>query len=122
MPALLGTFRNFSAGPPVEQMSTSTILVSKRNTTMLAKVFSCAVVGLEGVPVEVEVDISQGLPSFQIVGLPDAAVQEAKERVRAAVKNSGATFPMKRLTVNLAPADIRKAGVGYDLPIAVGLL
>ncbi|HRC78027.1 MAG TPA: YifB family Mg chelatase-like AAA ATPase, partial [Kouleothrix sp.] len=89
---------------------------------MLAKVFSCAVVGLEGCPVEVEVDISQGLPSFQIVGLPDAAVQEAKERVRAAVKNSGATFPMKRLTVNLAPADIRKAGPAYDLPIAVGLL
>jgi magnesium chelatase family protein len=89
---------------------------------MLAKVFSCAVVGLEGVPVEVEVDISQGLPSFQIVGLPDAAVQEAKERVRAAVKNSGANFPMKRLTVNLAPADIRKAGPAYDLPIAIGLL
>jgi magnesium chelatase family protein len=89
---------------------------------MLSKVFSCAIVGLEGVPVEVEVDISQGLPSFQIVGLPDAAVQEAKERVRAAVRNSGANFPMKRLTVNLAPADIRKAGPAYDLPIAVGLL
>lgn len=89
---------------------------------MLAKVFSCAIVGLEGHPVEVEVDISQGLPSFQIVGLPDAAVQEAKERVRAAVKNSGASFPMKRLTVNLAPADIRKAGPAYDLPIAIGLL
>ena len=89
---------------------------------MLAKVFSCAVVGLEGLPVEVEVDISQGLPSFQIVGLPDAAVQEAKERVRAAVKNSGSTFPMKRLTVNLAPADVRKAGPAYDLPIAIGLM
>jgi magnesium chelatase family protein len=89
---------------------------------VLAKVCSCAVVGLEGVPVEVEVDISQGLPSFQIVGLPDAAVQESKERVRAAVKNSGNSFPMKRLTVNLAPADIRKAGPAYDLPIAVGLL
>jgi magnesium chelatase family protein len=89
---------------------------------MLAKVYSCAVVGLEGVPVEVEVDISQGLPSFQIVGLPDASVQEAKERVRAAVRNSGANFPLKRLTVNLAPADIPKAGPSYDLPIAVGLL
>src|SRR5262249_10614223 len=89
---------------------------------MLAKVYSCAVVGLEGLPVEVEVDISQGLPSFLIVGLPDAAVQESKERVRAAVKNSGATFPLKRLTVNLAPADVRKAGPSYDLPIAVGLL
>jgi magnesium chelatase family protein len=89
---------------------------------VLAKVYSCAVVGLEGMPVEVEVDISQGLPSFLIVGLPDAAVQESKERVRAAVKNSGANFPMKRLTVNLAPADLRKAGPAYDLPIAVGLL
>jgi magnesium chelatase family protein len=90
--------------------------------SVLAKVISCAVVGLDGVPVEVEVDISQGLPSFQIVGLPDAAVQESKERVRAAVRNSGFSFPMKRLTVNLAPADIRKAGPAYDLPIAVGLL
>src|SRR6266508_2696579 len=90
--------------------------------SVLAKVYSCAVVGLEGVPVEVEVDISQGLPSFQIVGLPDAAVQESKERVRPAVRNSGFSFPMKRLTVNLAPADIRKAGPAYDLPIAVGLL
>ncbi len=89
---------------------------------MLAKVYSCAVVGLEGMPVEVEVDISNGLPSFLIVGLPDAAVQESKERVRAAVKNSGATFPMKRLIVNLAPADLRKAGPAYDLPIAIGLL
>jgi magnesium chelatase family protein len=89
---------------------------------VLAKVYSCAVVGLEGLPVEVEVDISQGLPSFLIVGLPDAAVQESKERVRAAVKNSGASFPLKRLTVNLAPADVRKAGPAYDLPIAIGLL
>src|SRR5215213_8518471 len=90
--------------------------------SVLAKVISCAVVGLDGVPVEVEVDISQGLPSFQIVGLPDTAVQESKERVRAAVRNSGASFPMKRLTVNLAPADLRKVGPSYDLPIAVGLL
>src|SRR5512147_3061773 len=93
-----------------------------REHDMLAKVYSCAVVGLEGVPVEVEVDISQGLPSFLIVGLPDAAVQESKERVRAAVRNSGGNFPMKRLTVNLAPADLRKAGPSYDLPIAIGLL
>ena len=64
---------------------------------MLAKVYSCAVVGLEGVPVEVEVDISQGLPSFQIVGLPDAAVQESKERVRPAVRNSGFTFPIEKV-------------------------
>jgi magnesium chelatase family protein len=89
---------------------------------MLAKVLTCAVVGLEGAIVEVEVDISPGLPSFTIVGLPDAAVQEAKERVRAAIRNSGCTFPMKRIVVNLAPADLKKAGPAYDLPIAVGIL
>ena len=89
---------------------------------MLAKVRSCAVVGMEGAIVEVEVDISSGLPSFTVVGLPDAAVQEAKERVRAAVRNSGFSFPMKRIVVNLAPADLKKAGPAYDLPIAVGIL
>jgi len=89
---------------------------------MLAKVTSCAVVGLEGAIVEVEVDISSGLPSFTIVGLPDKAVQEARERVRAAIKNSGYTFPNRRITVNLAPADLKKEGPAYDLPIAVGIL
>jgi len=89
---------------------------------MLAKVTTCAVVGLEGAIVEVEVDISPGLPSFTIVGLPDAAVQEARERVRAAIRNSGCTFPMKRIVVNLAPANLKKAGPAYDLPIAVGIL
>jgi magnesium chelatase family protein len=89
---------------------------------MLAKVKTSAVVGLEGAIVEVEVDISPGLPSFTIVGLPDAAVQEARERVRAAIKNSGFAFPMKRIVVNLAPADLKKAGPAYDLPIAVGIL
>jgi magnesium chelatase family protein len=89
---------------------------------MLAKVMSCATVGLEGVIVEVEIDISPGLPSFTIVGLPDTAVQEARERVRAAIRNSNFTFPMKRIVVNLAPADLKKAGPAYDLPIAVGIL
>jgi magnesium chelatase family protein len=89
---------------------------------MLAKVSSGAVVGLDGAIVEVEVDISSGLPAFTIVGLPDAAVQEARERVRAAIRNSGCTFPMKRIVVNLAPADLKKAGPAYDLPIAVGIL
>lgn len=89
---------------------------------MLAKVTSCAVVGLDGALIEVEVDISRGLPSMTIVGLPDAAVQESRERVRAAIKNSGLPFPAERLTVNLAPADIRKAGPAYDLPIALGIL
>ncbi len=90
---------------------------------MLAKVFSGATVGLESVPIEVEVDIaSQGLPSFTIVGLPDKAVEEAKERVRSALKNSGADFPPKRITVNLAPADLPKEGPGFDLPMALGIL
>ena len=89
---------------------------------MLAKVRTCAVVGLEGAIVEVEVDISPGLPSFTIVGLPDTAVQEAKELVRSAIRNSGCAFPMKRIVVNLAPAHLKKAGPAYDLPIAVGIL
>jgi magnesium chelatase family protein len=90
---------------------------------MLARVFSSAVVGLDGVPVEVEVDIqSQGLPSFTIVGLPDKAVEEAKERVRSPIKNTGCEFPQKRMTVNLAPADLPKEGASYDLPIALGIL
>ena len=89
---------------------------------MLAIANTCAVVGLDGYIVKVEVDISPGLPTFTIVGLPDTAVQEARERVRAAVRNSGCEFPMRRITVNLAPADLRKAGPAYDLPIAVALL
>ena len=89
---------------------------------MLASVRSGAIVGLDGAIVEVEVDISPGLPNFTIVGLPDTAVQEARERVRAAIRNSGSTFPMKRIVVNLAPADLKKAGPAYDLPIAVGIL
>jgi len=89
---------------------------------MLAKVTSCAVVGLDGAIIEVEVDISPGLPSFTIVGLPDTGVQEARERVRAAIRNSGCSFPTRRITVNLAPADLKKAGPAYDLPIAIGIL
>jgi len=90
---------------------------------MLAKVLSSAVVGLDAVPIEVEIDIAaQGLPSFTIVGLPDKAVEEAKERVRSAIRNSGADFPAKRITVNLAPADLPKEGPSYDLPIALGIL
>src|SRR3990170_6289387 len=90
---------------------------------MLAKILSGAVVGLEATPVTVEVDIaSQGLPSFTIVGLPDKAVEESKERVRSAIKNSGADFPSTRIPVNLPPADLPKAGPAYDLPIALGIL
>jgi magnesium chelatase family protein len=90
---------------------------------MLAKVFSCAIVGLEAEIVEVEVDIIRGQPAFNLVGLPDAAVRESRDRVHSAIKNSGFTFPGgKRITVNLAPADLRKEGPAYDLPIAVGVL
>lgn len=90
---------------------------------MLAKILSGATIGLDSIPIEVEVDVaSQGLPSFTIVGLPNKAVEEAKERVRAALKNSGAEFPARRITVNLAPADIPKEGPAYDMPIALGLL
>jgi len=90
---------------------------------MLAKINSAAVVGLDAVPITVEVDIAaMGLPSFTIVGLPDKAVEESKERVRAALKNSGADLPPKRITVNLAPADLPKEGPAYDLPIALGIL
>ena len=90
---------------------------------MLARVLSAATVGLEGVLVQVEVDVSGGQePKIVVVGLPDAAVQESKERVRSAIRNSGARTPFGRITVNLAPADIRKEGPAYDLPIAVGVL
>jgi magnesium chelatase family protein len=89
---------------------------------MLAKVRSAAVVGLEGAIVEVEVDLSPGLPSFAIVGLADKAVQEARERVRSAIRNSYYKFPNRRITVNLAPADLKKEGPAYDLPIAIGIL
>jgi magnesium chelatase family protein len=89
---------------------------------VLAKVHAAAVLGLEGAIVEVEVDTSRGMPSFTIVGLPDTAVQESRERVQAAIKNAGMLFPRQRVTVNLAPADLRKEGPAYDLPIALGVL
>ncbi len=89
---------------------------------MLARIYSCAVIGLDGVLVEVEVDTSPGLPGMVIVGLPDTAVQESRERVQSAIKNTGLVFPRKRVTVNLAPASVRKEGPAYDLPIALGVL
>lgn len=88
----------------------------------LAKIKSASVVGLDAISIDVEADISNGLPTFKIVGLPDKAVEESRERVRAAIKNSGFTMPTRRLTINLAPADVKKVGPAYDLPIAVGLL
>lgn len=89
---------------------------------MLAKVLSSAVQGVDAYLVDVEVDIALGLPTFNTVGLPDVAVKESRDRVKAAIKNSGFEFPAKRITVNLAPADIKKEGVAFDLPTAVGIL
>jgi len=89
---------------------------------MLAKVMSSAVIGIDAYIVEVEVDISKGLPSFSTVGLPEGAVRESKERVKASIKNSGYQFPSDRITVNLAPADIKKEGSAFDLPMAIGIL
>src|SRR6476661_3845796 len=89
---------------------------------MLARVQSAAVLGVDAYLVDVEVDISNGLPSFSTVGLPHGAVKEGRERVSAALVNAGFIYPLKRITVNLAPADIRKDGSAFDLPIAVGIL
>lgn len=89
---------------------------------MLSKVLSSAVTGIDAYTVEVEIDITQGLPTFTTVGLPETAVKESKERVKSAIKNSGYSFPDDRITVNLAPADIKKDGTGFDLPIALGIL
>ena len=89
---------------------------------MLARVFSGALLGIEGLKIEVQVDLSGGLPRFDTVGLPEGAVRESKDRVKAALKNQGYPFPDGRIVVNLAPADFRKEGAGFDLPMAVGLL
>lgn len=89
---------------------------------MLAKVLSLGLKGIEGYKVDVETDVSNGLPHFEIVGLGDTAIKEAKERVRSAIKNSGYDYPVKRITINLAPADIKKEGSFYDLAIAVAIL
>lgn len=89
---------------------------------MLAKIFTGSTIGVDAYLVEVEVDISRGLPYFSTVGLPDSSVKESKDRVRSAVKNSGYTFPAKKITVNLAPAHIKKEGTTFDLPVAVGIL
>lgn len=89
---------------------------------MLARTRTLALHGVDALPVDVEIDIHRGLPAFSLVGLPDAAVRESRERVRAAIVNSGFEFPIKRITANLAPADLRKAGPGFDLAIAAAIL
>ena len=89
---------------------------------MLASLRSATLFGVEACPVHVEVDVSFGLPAFTMVGLPDASVRESRDRVKSAIRNSGFEFPAHRITVNLAPADVRKAGTAFDLPIALGIL
>ena len=89
---------------------------------MVSRIRSLGIKGVGGYEVSVECSVAQGLPGFEIVGLPDAAVREARDRVRAAIKNSGLKFPVSRLTVNLAPADTKKAGTVYDLPVLLGIL
>src|ERR1043166_4743786 len=89
---------------------------------MLACVRSAAVFGIEACPITIEVDVSFGLPAFTMVGLPDTSVRESRDRIRTAIRNSGFKFPEHRVTVNLAPGDVRKAGPSFDLPIALGVL
>jgi len=89
---------------------------------MLAKVMSACVIGIDAYPVDVEIDVANGLPSFSVVGLPDASIRESRDRIRSAIKNSNFTFPPGKITVNLSPADIKKEGAGFDLPIAIGIL
>ncbi len=89
---------------------------------MITKIMSCALLGIDGIPIDVEVDTSQGFPGFSIVGLPDNAVKESKERVRLSIRNSGFQFPQGKIVVNMAPADLKKEGSAYDLPTAIGLL
>lgn len=97
-------------------------IAGTEKNNMLAQIYSCGLMGIEGTIVTVEIDVISGLPSHVLVGLPDAGVKESKERVFSALKNSGFHYPMKRITINLAPADLKKEGPAYDLPIALGLL
>ena len=89
---------------------------------MFSKILSYGLIGLNGFKIDVEVDTNIGVPSYEIVGLPDAAVKESRERVRSAIKNSAFKFPQNKITVNLAPANVKKAGANFDLPIAVAIL
>ncbi len=101
---------------------TANILSYRGGDGMFAAVYGMTVLGLQAHLIRVEVDVSNGLPSFDIVGLPNVAVREARDRVRSAIRNSGYQFPLQRVTVNLAPADLPKVGAGLDLPIAIGIL
>ncbi len=112
--------RTLIESPPVSFYNS--LRLNYKESFVLAKVLSVAIVGLDAHLVEVEVDIGGGLPQFSIVGLPDPTVRESRDRVRAALKNTGFAFPVKKITVNLAPADLKKEGSGLDLAITVGIL
>jgi magnesium chelatase family protein len=103
-------------------LSSLACILLQESAPMLFKALSAAVFGIDAYPVEVEVDISAGLPNFTTVGLPDAAVRESRERIQSAIKNCGLEFPFQKITVNLAPADVKKEGSGFDLAIALGIL
>ncbi len=118
-PSLYPPSRALTAGFTVEQFNS---ISNKEGKSMLAKVNSFGILGLDAYPITIEVDVSRGLPSTTIVGLPDDSIRESKERVRSAIKNSGFQFPQDRITINLSPADIRKEGPSYDLAIALGIL
>src|SRR5690606_35060331 len=110
---------------PAQRIHTATVTTSRRRrewSFLLATIETRALVGLEGWRVDVEVDVANGLPGFHVVGLPGTAVRESCDRVRSALRNAGFDYPLKRITVNLAPADIRKVGPHFDLPIALGIL
>jgi hypothetical protein len=116
---------NVRSGPKSRQKVPSparSLRPDDRKVGAVARTLGCALWGLETALVTVEVDVANGLPHFAIVGLPDTAVQEARERVRAAIRNAGFEFPLRRVTVNLAPAERRKEGTGFDLPIALAIL
>ena len=89
---------------------------------MFTTINSASLAGIKALPVEVEVDVARGLPNFVVVGLADSAIKESKERIRAAIKNCGFKFPPRRITINLAPADLKKEGTALDLPAALGII
>src|SRR5438876_5066357 len=123
MKAETAIFRHsFGAKPLKTLMSRRCIAVCTSGNIVLACLRTAAVFGVDAWPVHVEVDVSYGFPNFVMVGLPDTSVRESRDRVRSAIRNSGFEFPPHRITVNLAPADVRKAGASYDLPIALGIL
>ena len=114
--------RRTSSRTPPDFILAAAALVAVREDSVHTTVYSGAIVGIEGLVVEVEADIARGIPAFSVVGLPNAAVREARERVTAAIKNSGCQFPLERITCNLAPADVKKEGSAHDLAIAIGIL